>query len=228
MKKSVLIILVLVCMVTILIYPVAAAKPTDPPDPVCNICTKLDTLVAAIPTTGINEIKAALVVLQGDVTEILTALGLLQTDVAEIKTGLGTVQTDITVIKDDIADIKTDMAACDGGGTTGYVVYSTGELSDRYVVDLYAPGITENIDVQILNWEKDIPVFTSIPSCEGGNGLITLTSVQQSYSCAIGTLGSRPGLVQIKVPASQKEKVTFRVIDLDTNEKYFPGDFKVN
>ena len=234
MKKSVLILLALVVIATTLFVPVTAKDTGTNPDPVCNICTKLDTLVSGMSSNtnqivaAISSLEDAVEDLQGDVTSILTALGLLQTDVAEIKTDLGTAQTDIAAIKDDVAEIKTDLAACNSGGTSDYTVYSLSDIAgDEIYISLWAPGITEDVTVEVKDWaevwaETGI-TWSNSRSC-GILGQVTLTPLNQEVQCHLETPDEY--LIQIKVPESARDKIIFQVYD--GTRTYLPGDFKVD
>jgi hypothetical protein len=51
MKKNVVIIFAVLAIAALLFVP-ANAKVTDPPDPICNICTKLDTIIDGLGDGG--------------------------------------------------------------------------------------------------------------------------------------------------------------------------------
>jgi hypothetical protein len=145
----------------------------------------------------------------GICTDILTALGVLQADVADIKSA-----------------------------TTGNVVYSTyilpGAPPDDVTINLRAPGITEDVDVEIqVWWNSPSPddTYEDTQQC-GTDGHLILTPEEQINSCTFD-LGPQSKIVKIIVQKEDSHKIIPSLIvyeDGTSNEriKYLPTDFKVD
>ena len=214
MTKSVLLLLVLVCVVIMAFtVPVSAKEGTINPDPVCDICTKLNTLVGAVPETGI--------------TDILTALGFLQTNVTALKSDVTDLQTDVSGLESDISDVQDAVDAIDCGGSGSdytYVMYTSPSLLGEIVFDVYAPGATDQYKVTIKDWHKSGDPGSFTYSNENTCGEVTLSQFNQDITCGIS--GSEMKIVQIIIPKEIRDKVTFTAIN--DGIRITQGDFKVD
>jgi hypothetical protein len=225
MKKSVLILLVLV--VATLGTPLAAAKETNPPDPVCNICTKLDTLVASL-SSGTTNILDAIDALGTDILDAIDALD----------GKIDTAQTDITAIKTDVATIKTDVEAIDCGGSgSDYssVMYTSPAVTDLIVLDVTAPGVAgDQLTVTVKDWvwahntDPEGYTYTLENSCEGGE--VTLSPFNQEITCVFD--GDERTIIQVIIPKEYQDKVTFQLVykenGLEEARIHGAGEFKVD
>lgn len=221
-------IVFLICT-AFLISPVAA-KPGDNPDPVCEICTKLNTIIAD-QASGTDDILAALDNLE---TAILDAINALQSDVDSIDDKIDTAQGDITTIKGDVSTIKTDVATiktdveaidCGGSGSDyDYVMYTSPSLSDNIVFDVYAPGATDSYTVTVKDWHKSGTTGSFTYTNENTCGDVTLSQFNQDITCSFG--GNELKIVQIIIPKAIRDKVTFTLIN--EGIRITQGDFKVD
>ena len=166
---------------------------------------------------------------EGPVSDVVTLL-------TDILRALGVLQGDVTTIKNDVADIKTDLG---NGQTTGYIMYSTPRFSvgstDKIRVYLDAPGITDDVDVEVRTWSlnNNNPSETYSDYKECNNGLITLTAADQMQNCEF--VNGAPFLsriIQIIVQEGDAYKITPKVsAHQSTGEliwAYAPADFKVD
>jgi len=221
MKKSFVVILALVIIATILVVPVTA-KVGDPPDPICNICTKLDTIVSGL-SSGTGDILDAIIALDG---KIDTA----QTDITSIK-------SDVSTIKTDVATIKTDVEAIDCGGSGGdysSVMYTSPGITGQIVLDVDAPGATDTYTVTVMDWhwvhntDPEGYTYTNENSCYGGE--VTLSSFNQEISCSFD--GDEKTIIQVIIPKEYQDKVTFQLVyrenGLENSRIHGVGEFKVD
>jgi hypothetical protein len=224
MRKNAVIIIALVVLATIMFVPVTA-RVTDPPaaDPVCDMCTKLDQLVAAIPTASLEAITTALGSLQ-------TAVDGLQTDVDGLQSDVDDLQTDITAI-----DGKIDALDAGTADAPEYIVYSTPNFgtSNGVYVTLFGLGIgAEDMVVEVMDWREEWSQIdpsqelrTNYQTC-GENGIMTLTAFAPVQTCHI--TDNDEYIIQIKVPAAIRDKIVFSVYNGGDSIYRTGGDFKVD
>lgn len=235
MKNVALMAIVLIAIATIFSFSaVSADKPTDLPaydEPICDVCGKLNTLIAAIPTetltainNTVNSLKIMVEGLQADVTG-------LRTNVTVIDDKIDAMQSDLDSIQDSLDDIAP--------GSSEFVVYDTTEIGvgsgEAIVVEAFAPFLSYGSEVEaeipIIVYEKlydgsDPYYVTHHPS--GDAGIITLNYTHMAFTGIIDDDGSY--IIRIKVPYQVKDDIIPKVMHINSGiiTEYLPGDFKIH
>ena len=229
MKKLALMAIVLIAIATIFSFSsVSADKPTDLPaydEPICDVCGRLNTLIAAIPTetlnainNTVNSLKSMVEGLQSDVTE-------LQTNVTAIDGKIDAMQSDIDSIQDSLDDIAP--------GSSEFVVYDTTEIGvgsgEAIVVEAFAPTLGSEVNIPIIVYEKkyyESHPYYIVHYPFGEDGVI-LNSTHKAFTEVIDTGGSY--IIRIKVPYQVKDDIIPKVTHINSEiiTGYLPGDFKI-